>query len=404
MFSSEERLDHLLQPHHYFDAEHYATELRAMFLPSWQFAVTHSEIADAGDYVTLDVAGIPAIIRNFGDTVAAFRNVCPHRHSMLRCEPRGNMDTLRCQYHGWEFQPDGSTAKIPEPRGFRPWDRENSHLQTLRLERIADLYFITTDASLPPLRKWLPDVVVGEIESAFATPTWRKRRTWEFDVPCNWKIPVENTLEGYHIGEVHPQWYGGGLPSAENSRHQLHPQWTSLTYPHEFATDRGQAWLSRRLGNHPRLDYRHYQIHPNLTLGLNDVFGYLSQCVPTSPTTSRCRIRTYSLHGRCKTPIDWVARTISHRWGESMFTKIINQDRTIYGPQQRGMQSSPHRGVIGIREERVHYFQHFVQTRCGIEPSPSKSPPTPPSVSTSESPPASHRATDPPPIAQSNGL
>ena len=50
--------------------------------------------------------------------------------------------------------------------------------------------------------------------------------------------------------------------------------------------------------------------------------------------------------------------------------QIFNQDREIYAAQQQGLQSSPHPGVIGSREERVFQFQAYVCDRLGIEVPP----------------------------------
>ena len=44
--------------------------------------------------------------------------------------------------------------------------------------------------------------------------------------------------------------------------------------------------------------------------------------------------------------------------------KVFREDASIYQGVQRGMEASPHRGVIGTREERVHVFQEYVNREC----------------------------------------
>jgi hypothetical protein len=40
--------------------------------------------------------------------------------------------------------------------------------------------------------------------------------------------------------------------------------------------------------------------------------------------------------------------------------KVFAEDGSIYAAVQQGLAVSPHRGVIGTREERIYYFQKFV--------------------------------------------
>jgi hypothetical protein len=47
----------------------------------------------------------------------------------------------------------------------------------------------------------------------------------------------------------------------------------------------------------------------------------------------------------------WVAR------------KVFAEDAAIYEGVQNGVAASPHPGVIGVREERIYYFQKYVLDR-----------------------------------------
>ena len=49
---------------------------------------------------------------------------------------------------------------------------------------------------------------------------------------------------------------------------------------------------------------------------------------------------------------------------------VFNEDRAIFDAQQRGIQASPHRGVIGTREERIHIFQRYLCERMALEVTP----------------------------------
>ena len=43
--------------------------------------------------------------------------------------------------------------------------------------------------------------------------------------------------------------------------------------------------------------------------------------------------------------------------------QVFAEDASIYEGVQRGLEASPHRGVIGTREERIHVFQKYVLDR-----------------------------------------
>ena len=367
MFVHKNRMRHLLRPPQYRDTEHYRTEIKQLFMPSWQFVATESELSRDGDFQTMTMLGTPILIRNFDGDIRAFKNVCPHRHSMLTCAASGNTPVLKCQYHGWQFGVDGKTRKIPEPKAFRPWDRENSMLTPVRLQRCGDLLFVTLSDSTPDLRDWLSPMF-DEIEANFATPMHRMGEAWEFDAPCNWKVPIENTLESYHVSEVHPDWMGGVLPEEKFSEHHMDPRYTTLHYHADNKADRKMSEICRQLGNEPTPGYRHWHVHPNVVFVMTDTFNYIATCQPTGPRTCRYRMRMYPLWGTARTPWRKFVRFVAWRIGRRMMRRIIEQDRTIFEPQQRGIEASSHRGVIGIREERIFAFQKYVCEHTGIEP------------------------------------
>ena len=69
MFVHQNRLRHLLRPEHYVDPQHYRREIEELFAPAWHFAICRDEVGAPGQFVTLDVVGVPVIIRNFDGEV-----------------------------------------------------------------------------------------------------------------------------------------------------------------------------------------------------------------------------------------------------------------------------------------------------------------------------------------------
>src|SRR5439155_10176060 len=136
----------------------------------------------------------------------AYLNVCAHRHSRLRSEPAGHDPHFRCQYHGWEYRPDGRTAKIPDAGCFRPWDRENACLRTFRTATCGGLVFVSLSDDSPPLDEFLGPF--HDTCRAWFAPPYGLKWTWQTDYRANWKIPIENSLESYHVPCLHAKTFG----------------------------------------------------------------------------------------------------------------------------------------------------------------------------------------------------
>src|SRR5262245_5193669 len=342
MFTNQHHLQHLLRPYHYTSEEHYRTELRHLFQPAWHPLAVRSELSRPGDFLTFDLLETPILIRNFDGQLRAFLNVCPHRHSRLTDKPRGNTERLRCQYHGWEYNADGHTGKIPDARAFRPWDRENSCLRPFRLDTCGEVVFVNLSEEGPSLREWLDPV--WDVWQDFGG-VYRYAATWEEDFPCNWKVVLENSLESYHIPEVHPKTFKE-YPEESNAWHVLDPRYTMFrtVIPDDWV-NRRMAWLVRRLGVPVTNDSWHHVRHPHLTQSSLDVNRMVQSVFPTVPRTCRYRSILYTLRGRRRGPLAWALARFLRPIVISVGKKVFAEDGAIYAAVQRGLAASPHAGV-----------------------------------------------------------
>lgn len=366
MFVNDRCLRHLLQPEHYCSPLHLSNEIDGLFRPGWHLVATKEQLPKDGDYITLSLFGSPLLIRYSGGKYFAYENTCPHRHSMLSSQPTGNLPTLRCQYHGWEFADSGCTAKIPDARCFRPWDRDNSRLNRYRLESCGDLLFVCLQDEGPCLAEFL-DPYYAEFKNRFVSPLWKMRYVWEFESECNWKVPIENTLESYHIQAIHQKTFGDFFPTEASSDHVLHDRYSALKYCEKGPPESAQARASRWLGRTPTHEYLHRHIFPNHVLAMTDTFNYCVTYLPLSPTRVRVRIWMFALRGTRRDPFSAAASWIAWRIGKRKSMSIFNEDRDIYVDQQKGLQSSRHPGVIGTREERIFAFQSYIKNRLDLK-------------------------------------
>ena len=359
MFIHQHFLRHLLRPEHYCSDQHFELELERLFRPAWQFVAAKSELPKDGDFKTLELFSRPIMVRNSGGTFLAYENICSHRHCMLTDAASGNQPKLRCQYHGWEYDDQGRTAKIPDARCFRPWDRENSRLNVFRLEACGDLLFVSLSPDGPSLREWLSPFY-EETERAFSSPMWTMRYVWEYDCAANWKVPTENTLESYHVPALHQKFFGDFLPPEMNSEHLLDERYTALTYSAASRMEMQQARLNRWLGGEPTLKYLHRHIHPNTILVSTDTINYALMYLPTSPETVRIRVRMFAIRGTRRGPLARFISWLAWRIAKSKTLQVHSEDRNVYASQQKGISQSRHPGVIGAREERIFIFQKYI--------------------------------------------
>jgi phenylpropionate dioxygenase-like ring-hydroxylating dioxygenase large terminal subunit len=369
MFLHQTQLRHLLEPADYFDEQRYQLELDRLFRPGWHIVGTTAELPRPGDFVTRELLGRPLLLRNCDGAFHAFLNVCAHRHCLLTHAPQGWAPALRCQYHGWEYTPDGRTGRIPDAQCFRPFDRENARLRRFRTETCGQLIFVCLEDDGVSLADYL-GAFAQECAHWFAPP-FRQAWVWQTNYNANWKIVLENALESYHIPCVHQKSFGV-MPAEEACQHELADRHTT------FHTRETYSWISaiqnmmvRSLGQPTTNVYTHHHAHPNMIFISMDVLRMVHILEPTSATTSRHRIWLYSLRGFRKNPWAWLIAKILSGFVVRVARQITLEDESIFTDVQKGLEASVFRGVIGTREERIWAFQKFLLKACGREPAPS---------------------------------
>ena len=104
----------------YIDAELFALEQEHFFANTWNYVGHESQIANPGDYLTVDIAGRPLIaVRADDGSVRVLMNRCAHKGARVVSATRGNTGRFfRCPYHGWAYKTDGSLLAIPLKKGY----------------------------------------------------------------------------------------------------------------------------------------------------------------------------------------------------------------------------------------------------------------------------------------------
>jgi choline monooxygenase len=187
----------------YTQPEFAATERRAVFARSWQLVAHAAQVAAAGDHALADIAGVPLlIVRGDDGELHALHNVCRHRAGPLaECDGRGAKQ-LTCRYHGWRYALDGRLLGAPDMGRARDFDVASLRLPQARVASWQGLVFAALAEAAPPFEQLVEGIDARLGATSLAEHRFERRASYE--VACNWKVYVDNYLEGYHVGCVHP--------------------------------------------------------------------------------------------------------------------------------------------------------------------------------------------------------
>ncbi|MEO6801267.1 MAG: aromatic ring-hydroxylating dioxygenase subunit alpha, partial [Rhodanobacter sp.] len=180
-----------------------AMEQRAVFARSWQLVAHHEQLAEPGDHVVGQIGAVPLLlVRGQDGVLRAFPNVCRHRAGPLAlCNGKGAR-ALHCKYHGWTYTLEGQLRSAPEMQDAADFHVEDIRLPPLRVQEWQGLVFVALDAEVPPFEEVYAGIVERITPINLAAMRYLRRDNYE--VECNWKVYVDNFLEGYHLPHVHP--------------------------------------------------------------------------------------------------------------------------------------------------------------------------------------------------------
>ncbi|GGQ75353.1 aromatic ring-hydroxylating oxygenase subunit alpha [Couchioplanes azureus] len=184
-------------------------ETDRVFGSSWQLVGHESDLPRPGARIVAPVAGREVlVVRTEDGGLAGHLNVCRHRGSRLvaAAEPAGK--AIRCPYHGWTYRLDGSLVGAPESRTIPCLDKPKLGLFGVRVESFLGLLFANLDPHAVPLHQRVPGLadLIGRYLGADLEPVGRYRiqDTATEAQDANWKVVVDNYLEGYHVPVAHP--------------------------------------------------------------------------------------------------------------------------------------------------------------------------------------------------------
>jgi choline monooxygenase len=162
-----------------------------------------SRLDQPGSYLTTQAGTQPVlVVRGKDGELRAFRNVCRHRGSRVLSGSGVCGRAIRCRYHGWTYRLDGSLIGMPEVRSFGEIDKSALGLLPARVEEMCGLVFVNLEAGARPLAELCGDL--PERLARYRIPSLRPFSSLEGRQEVNWKVVIDNYLEGYHVPIAHP--------------------------------------------------------------------------------------------------------------------------------------------------------------------------------------------------------
>ena len=202
----------------YCSQEIFLEERDKIFKRNWCFVCPEAELAEPGQYVTVQISGQSAVVARSNDRrLYGYLNVCRHRASPVCLKPSGKVSRLICPYHAWSYDLSGRLLNAP---GFdQDFDKSKYGLIPVRVETWNNLVFACLDLDCRGLREWLGGIV--ELTDQFP-----EVQEMEFHARlsntfmANWKTYSDNSAEGYHLATIHPELSQSLVPEIRIAAHE----------------------------------------------------------------------------------------------------------------------------------------------------------------------------------------
>ncbi|WP_020525526.1 aromatic ring-hydroxylating oxygenase subunit alpha [Catelliglobosispora koreensis] len=194
---------------YYLDPAIAELERTEIFSRSWQLVAHESDLPRAGARIVAPIAGREVLVVRAEDgSLKGHLNVCRHRGSRLVIDAQPDGKAIRCPYHGWTYKLDGSLVGAPEGRLIPCLDKPKLGLYPVRVESFLGFIFANLDEHATPLHEQVPGLaeLAGRYLGPDLVPVGKDRiyHTAGETQKANWKVVVDNYLEGYHVPVAHP--------------------------------------------------------------------------------------------------------------------------------------------------------------------------------------------------------
>lgn len=363
-----------LPSEYFYDASLFQQEKDRIFMSAWHFACHVNELNEPGAFVVRDIFDQSVVLtRDKQGEIHAFHNVCQHRGNRLVNETRGvQKGVFRCAYHSWCYGLDGHLRSAPRSERLIAFDSENYRIPPVRVAVFASGVYFNFDADAPDMESLFPGAEEALRNAIPDLDAMQLIEEKDVVIPANWKVIMDNSIEGYHFRLSGPHHVGlASLIDFDGYQLKHHDNWWTYAAPaKQDATEAYGVPLNRQPTQHDQ--FFNIGIWPHNTLYQFPFSEFLGtfMIIPLDAERTLLRFGYYSAH---ETPPEVTQASIA--WmNDDLGPEDIELNITV----QRGLHSlgySQGRYMIDAArsnesEHLVHHFHRLVYRALHGSPEP----------------------------------
>jgi benzoate/toluate 1,2-dioxygenase subunit alpha len=197
----------------YTDPEIFRLEMERLWSRTWIFVGHDSQVPNPGDYYATDIAAQPVLmLRGEDGEVRVLMNRCAHKGARLVPDGAGHTGKfLRCPYHAWAYNLDGSIRAIPLKSGydetrFAQCEASRGMSPVAAFENYRGFVFCRLSTQGPGLSEYFGESLTSIDNLVERSPEGRLEvagGVLRYMHDCNWKMFVENLNDTMHPMVAH---------------------------------------------------------------------------------------------------------------------------------------------------------------------------------------------------------
>jgi len=358
----------------YTSPDYLMLEREKVFADKWCVIGVASSIPNIGDAKPYTMLGIPVIIlRDKKMKIRVFHNVCSHRGFKLISEPCSLKNFLRCPYHSWSYNFEGKLVATPHIGGLSihesdKFDKSKSNLKEVRSKVWMDIIFININSNelefdeyIKPLQDRWSKFISKEDQKLLKHS--KDHGYFSLDVKSNWKFPIENYCESYHLPWIHPK-----LNKVSNISEHYHIQ----GLPNRFAgqgtnkydqpVKRGKTF--HNFPNWPKdlsKKAEYIALFPNVMIGLHIDHFYIFWLEPKLINETKEHLMMYYVGDESANSIEFAKM---RKKNVEFWKKVMSEDVKAIEGMQDGRSSPAYNGgnFSPIMDNPTHEFHKWIAT------------------------------------------
>ena len=354
----------------YTDQEFFDLEFKNIFLKSWLMVFREDEIPNPGDFKIFDkLQRDILIVRQNDKSIKAFYNTCSHRGAPVVREKQGSTKLLKCQYHSWAYDLDGSLLRVPDERDFLELDLSCRGLKKVHCDVWDGWVFISLKDKHPGKLIDFLNPVASEMDcfnSSELITIWKNSTL----VKANWKTCLDAFMEVYHSPTIHKDTVNILLDGNGMAAGLLKNGHSRMVTPKRINLDGGM------LGAEGQDFVPFIETCDSLHAETNVAYAMFPNFITPTDTSGYVAILFWPKSLR-ETEIEylqlgpkWEGKEKPQYWvdQETSFYSIMEEDFKNLEPMQKSHDSGVfERMPLNYQERRIYYYHQTVDDWVGRE-------------------------------------